>query len=218
MGQSPFPSGMTRSEDGVEDSVAEDPAVHPASRVRNDPHTSSLMRRADVGRSNNVPLRVMPEAGQSFGDNVEPSTSEELDVLNQDPSGPKLANESLELKPESGTLAFEPRPFARRRDVLTREPSAEDVDWGDAAGADLSDVAESGDVWPVLAKDPLAEGVLLTEPLDLHSGALQSQVPPADAGEQRSDAQSHRAWCLLWHRAQRVSRLDDALLQMSSSR
>lgn len=59
--------------------------------VGNDPDTVPLMRGADVGRCNAIPLRVIPALGQLCEDEIETSRPESDDVLHEQVSGSKLA-------------------------------------------------------------------------------------------------------------------------------
>jgi hypothetical protein len=45
------------------------------------------------------------------------------------------------------------------------------------------------DSGPVLPEDPLTERVLLAEPHSSHTGTLEAEIEPADAGEQGSNGQ-----------------------------
>jgi hypothetical protein len=76
-------------------------------------------------RLKTVPRSIVPRVGQSLDDGIESPNIDGRDVLQQEPSRSYVANESEEVKPESGSLAFESFPWACDTDVLAGESCAE---------------------------------------------------------------------------------------------
>jgi hypothetical protein len=74
---------------------------------------------------------------------------------------------------------------------LAGVPAADEVGSFNGAPIDLRDIAEVGDVGPVLVQDTAGVAVDLGLPDDPHSGPLESEVEPADAGEQGADGEGH---------------------------
>lgn len=63
-------------------------------------------------------------------DNVEAPPPKRSNVLDDHPSGVKLANQSDEVEPEAGPCAGESCTLAGEADVLAGEATAEEVDLG----------------------------------------------------------------------------------------
>jgi hypothetical protein len=77
------------------------------SQVGDDEHSFSTMRRANIGRANNCPLRVIPSSGQTSENGIDPPNKESSNVLHNDDVWSKLANTSVELKPEPRSGPFQ---------------------------------------------------------------------------------------------------------------
>lgn len=93
-----------------------------------DPESVSLVRGADVARSQHIPRRIIPERGQLTEHDAESANSEVWAILHERVSGSNFANDASELRPETAALAGDPGAFARARDVLAGEPARDDVD------------------------------------------------------------------------------------------
>lgn len=86
------------------------------------------MRRSHVGGAKIEPERIIPRFGKRPEYNIKPPNSESCDVLHDDDSRSKLANDSHELEPQTASLACEASALPGERQVLTGEPAFEDVD------------------------------------------------------------------------------------------
>jgi hypothetical protein len=67
--------------------------------MRDDPDSLPPMRSANVGRSQDSPLRIVPERGQFSENDVEASTSESWRVFHERESRSNLANDASHLPP-----------------------------------------------------------------------------------------------------------------------
>jgi hypothetical protein len=98
------------------------------SSIRDDEDPLPTVRRFNIGRSYNRPLRVIPSIGQASENGIDSPNNESSDVLdNHDPRA-KLANETIEFVPEPGSIPVQTNSLASVGDVLAREPADEDVD------------------------------------------------------------------------------------------
>jgi hypothetical protein len=90
-----------------------------------------------------------------------------------------------------------PKPFPFRPLAFSRSRRASHVSIGSPTFDALpSGVGHKGahvrvdrDSGPMLPEDPLAERVLLAKPHSSHTGTLEAEIEPADAGEERSNGQ-----------------------------
>jgi hypothetical protein len=141
------------------------------------------------------PLRVIPCFGQVSENSPDrasvpalPLSGEEgRDVLHDDVSGSKLANDPGELGPKTRAGAVDPGSPAGAAEVLAGEAAADEVNRVEVVDPDLSHVFVSGGVGEVLGEDGSAVGVLLDLPGDSHPGPLEAELEPADTGKEASD-------------------------------
>jgi len=131
---------------------------------------------------------ISPAANASSG-GAEGRTEKGWDVLDDDISRFKLANDPSEFGPKTRALSVDPGSLAGDGEVLAGEASADEVDGGEVVGAGVSDVPEPLGVGEVLGKDGAAVGVLLDLPGDAHPCSLEAEVEAADACEERADIQ-----------------------------
>lgn len=96
--------------------------------VRKNPDAVSLVRSSDIGSSEHTPRRIKPHAGKVSENDIEPARSEVRAVFDEDKLRRNLFDDSRELSPEPRLLPFEAGAITSARDVLTGEPSADDVD------------------------------------------------------------------------------------------
>lgn len=158
-------------------------------RVGDEPEAVPLVRGANGGSWDAIPLRVIPERGQVPENAVEPPRAESWDVLHDRISGAKLANDPSELRPKTRAGSVDPGSLAGEADVLAGEATADQVHRLEVVGADGADVVETLGIWKVLGEDGLAVGVELDLPGGLHPRPLEAEVEAADASEEGADIQ-----------------------------
>jgi hypothetical protein len=148
-----------------------------------DPHTVSSMRSADVVSSQHIPARIKPERGQVTEDDSEAARSEHWGVLHEHVGGSNLANDASEVAPEPTALALDAGAAPGARDVLAREPAADDVDVsapGRAGeGADVIPDGERVELSVSLTREQDAPAVGIN--LDSADGAPSKEEPSQDA-------------------------------------
>jgi hypothetical protein len=142
------------------------------------------MRGADGFSWNAIPPRIVPERGQVSEYASESSSNEVCNVLHDDVSRSKCANDPLILAPQARARSSETRTRSSSANVLTRESAADDIRLL-CSFVDVSNVAVSLGGWVVLSKHCSAEVVDLRLPDDLAIGRfLNAALKPADAAEQ----------------------------------
>jgi hypothetical protein len=105
-------------------------------------------------------------------------------VLSQYPSGSQLRHQPGKLSPETRALAqLDSELLPGDADVLTGEPSADEVDSLESA-AKLADIPKSNDIWPVSLEHSHAKRVRLALPPALPPRPIEPQIEPADSGEE----------------------------------
>ena len=92
-----------------------------------DPDPVSLVRRSNIGRSHNSPLRVIPERGKITKDSVESSRSEHWAVFHEDVTGSNFANHPRHVSPHPAALSVKAVASAGDADVLARKPARYNV-------------------------------------------------------------------------------------------
>jgi hypothetical protein len=165
-----------------------------ASGVGNNPESVASVRGTNGGRWYAVPLRVVPARGQVSENSAEPSAKQSCDILHDDKSGSKIANQSGDLAPKSRTLALDPNPRAGVTDVLAGEAAADDIDGnsslGQSGSVEGSHVVKAGDLRPVLGEHRPRKGFDLAEGDRLEAaGALQPKAEASNPAEQVEDAE-----------------------------
>jgi hypothetical protein len=86
------------------------------------------MRRANVGRSETAPFRIVPAFGQSTENGVESSShSDGCDVFQQDESRSYLANDPENVMPEAGPFAVDAGSLPCEGEILAREPRNDEI-------------------------------------------------------------------------------------------
>ena len=85
-------------------------------------------------------------------------------ILDDDESGSKLANDSRELSPQSRARSSQPSTLSSVREILARESTADEIDGLEVVGTNGPHVSKPGSVGPVLFKDFAAELILLNLP------------------------------------------------------
>jgi hypothetical protein len=133
--------------------------------VGNDPEALSGMWRANRGSRYAMPLRIVPEGGQVSENSVHPSTKQLCDVFHENVVGSNLANEARVFSPKTGSLPVKTARRASPREILAREPTADDIDGNSVSaksvGCKGSDILVPFDVRPVLREDAPAKWINL---------------------------------------------------------
>jgi len=156
-----------------------------------DPDAVAPVRRTNGRSWDNVPLRVIPERGQRPENFTHTSSKQRCDVLHDNVSGSKLANDPSELVPKTGPCAGEPGPFSGVADVLAGEAAADEIDFPVAFfRGERADIGVSPDIGPVLGEDFLGIRVNLHLPCTLHPGPLKAEIKTTDAAEEGAELHS----------------------------
>jgi hypothetical protein len=112
-----------------------------------------------------------------------------LDVFDRDDIRIHLADDSIELGPQTGPLAVESGLRPHRADVLAREPAGHDLDTSEPRAIERTDVVDLLDLGPMTTQHRAAVRIPLDEARWLGAEpAIQREVESADAGEQREHA------------------------------
>lgn len=149
-------------------------------------------------RGKHAPLRIEPERGQVTEQPPESDSisKESCDVLHEHVPRSYLANHVEEPRP-SPPLVSDPTAAARRGEWLAGETSGDHVNRGTTGppppGGGGANVVMAGHLRPMSGKNRAAERVDLDLPDHAHPRALQTQVEPADAGEQRQHVEATHA-------------------------
>jgi hypothetical protein len=151
--------------------------------------------RPELSSRHDRPLRGIPHFGQVSENSSDRrplptfafAGEEGRHVLHDDVGGSKLANDPGELGPKTRAGAIEPGSSPGTGEVLAGEATADEVDRREVLRSDPADVLESLRSWEVALEDRPAVGVLLDLPCDPHPAALEAEVEPADAREERPD-------------------------------
>jgi hypothetical protein len=135
-----------------------------------------------------MPLRIKPERGQVAENVSKPPKSECCDVFHNNVEGSNFANNSGVLTPKPGPLAGKPRSTSGHANVLTGEPTADDVHGNSicsqSLGGEASHVVIARNVGPALPQDGSAVGLDLAEGDGPHAGPFESETEAADAGKE----------------------------------
>jgi hypothetical protein len=143
--------------------------------VGHDKDAVTAVRGADGGSRYAVPLRVIPARGQVGDDISESGRKEPWDVLQQDDSWSKYANESPDIGPQPPLIILgESAPCVA--DWLAWESCGDDIGTLNVVGQ-VCGVVVDGDTGPMGGKDSLAVGLALAEPRGAEvAGAFKSKV------------------------------------------
>jgi hypothetical protein len=152
--------------------------------VGHNEHPSSHVWSAHGARRYNRPLRVIPDSGQVSENRSHPSIKQRCDVLHDDVSGSKFANEAREGRPQTGSFSPNSSASTSMADVLAWESTAYDIARDAAEGSDIS---MDRDCWPVPPEDGLAVLIVLDELDCSHAGSLESKTEGADTAEEVED-------------------------------
>jgi hypothetical protein len=93
-----------------------------------DPDSIPSVRSANGGRGETSPFRIEPESGKVPKDSIETPSAEGGGVLNERERRFSFADDACELAPQPRSCAVESSASTCERDILTGEPSGDDVD------------------------------------------------------------------------------------------
>jgi hypothetical protein len=141
------------------------------------------MRRTNVGSSNALPLRVIPDLGQVSENSLHSPSKQSCDVLHDDVAGSKLANDSRIFRPQSAAFAVDSRPLASVRNILAGESSADDVNGSEVIDSAFSDIAEPLGVREMAFEHSPAVIVDFDLPDGFDSRALEAKIKSSDSAE-----------------------------------
>jgi len=117
-------------------------------QVGENPNALAAMRRANVGRSQHSPFRIIPERGKVAEHAVESSSSESWRIFHADKSRSYLAHDASVLAPQSRTRAIEAGACAGDGYVLTGKASRNHVNtaspWSTVKGSHVIPDRERG--------------------------------------------------------------------------
>jgi len=90
-------------------------------------HPLSVVQQSVLATAKQSPSCIHPHAGKVCNDSVESSNSKHWRVFNECEAGSYFANDSPHFSPKAGTLAAQSSALSGAANVLTREPSAHNV-------------------------------------------------------------------------------------------
>src|SRR3990167_6741559 len=93
--------------------------------------------------------------------------------------------------PQTGPFSCKPFAFAGERDILTRESTANEVDWFEVMDSAVPDISVSGDMGPVFFEDSRSIIIYLHLPSAVKSHSFQAKIHAPNAGEKA--AKGHAA-------------------------
>jgi hypothetical protein len=95
--------------------------------VAHDPYSVPLVRSANGASGYAMPLRIKPERREAAEDFVQSSSAKGCNIFNDDVLRLRFFDKSVELIPETGSLAGKTCTESGNADVLTGESSAYNV-------------------------------------------------------------------------------------------
>jgi hypothetical protein len=169
--------------------------------VGNNPDAISTVGGTKDGSRYAFPDCIVPERGQVSENVSKPVTKQLCAVFHDDVSRSNFANQSRVFAPETRSSALDAFPLARRTDVLTWEPAADDINGKSISskivGAESSDVFINRNLRPVFRENETAEWFDLAERHGFKpAGPFQAQRETANPAKQVENLQ-HRARTLL---------------------
>jgi hypothetical protein len=158
-------------------------------------HTAASLGHSEVLRVKHPPRQTVPEFGQCGDNDAEISpigrTEESWDIFDKYPTRGKSACDSGELKEQGAPLSSQSLTASSHGEVLTWEPTAKKVNWGELIGVDRGDVVISRHSRPVPFEYLITELIIFHLPADLPPGALEAEVESANTGKQRTNGSHH---------------------------
>lgn len=158
------------------------------------PEAIPPVRRVKGVKRDTMPLRIIPERAELAEHGFQSTRAKDRTVLKDDSPWPKIGDEADNLTPKPTLRPLRSSHSAGEADVLAGEAPADDVNGNSicaqSVGGKVSNVMVAGNLRPVAGKDRAGVRFNLAERDRLESTrALKAQVEPADAREERKDAQ-----------------------------
>jgi hypothetical protein len=158
---------------------------------------SPIVRGAKVSGANPQGDRTIPEAPEVSSHSVNPPRRAALDVFDDDGARPQFGDDASEISPQTRLFAIEASSRSarvRRRDVLTREPAADDIHGSKSCPSTRRDIFVPHCIRPVLREHGATERVDLHLPAHrAETGPFEAKLETADSREERADAEHHRS-------------------------
>ena len=166
------------------------PVLSPSSArgVGHDPDAIPLVRSADGGSENKMPLRIIPDRRKAPEDATQSATAKGWDVFDDDPARRDFLNDAEVFEPEAGSIAAEAGATSGDADILAGEAAADEV--GNNSVCCQSGCGEGANVMvaghsrPMLRQHAAAKRFDFAERNGLHAGALEAEAESANTGEQ----------------------------------
>lgn len=162
--------------------------------VGHDPDAVASVACANVGSWYAVPFRIIPDRGQVSENSAQPSTKQCCDVLHDKELWSKFASKPDDLDPEAASRSIQASAKSCERQILAREPSADDID-GNSIGSkslcgEFSNVMIARHLWPVFRQHAAGKFFNFAKGDRLKpAGAFQPKTETADPAEQVEDTQ-----------------------------
>lgn len=138
-----------------------------------------------------MPFRIVAERSDFPEHLIQSSRAKGCDVFDEDVLRLEYVNGFDVLGPEAASCATESGPFPCEADVLTGEPSTEEVNGLDGCPIHGSDVAVSSNGRPMLGKDSLTVWINFDLPSDGHSGSFKAKIKSSYTRKETSNSQWH---------------------------
>jgi hypothetical protein len=152
------------------------PVASCACGVGHNPDSLSAVRRANIGSSYALPFRVIPERGQVSENSPHSSPKQSCDVLHDNESGSKLANDSRILSPKSAALTIYSHSLASVRDILAWESAGDNIGRLNIVNSDVSYITVTYGRREVLGQHSVTVIVTFDLPDCSDSRSLESKV------------------------------------------
>jgi hypothetical protein len=137
-------------------------------------HPVPDMRGTNGGSRYAMPFRIKPDLGQRPEYPVQSPSKQRCHVFQHNDSRSKFANQANGLEKQSRAFAVKSCPESGVGNILTGEPSTNNVDCFEVVTSALSDVAFSVDVRPMLFKDFRCVVIDFYLPFASHAGTFKA--------------------------------------------
>ena len=131
-----------------------------------------------------MPFRIIPERSERPEHLIQSARTKGADIFDEDVARLEDFDRFGVLEPESAALASESGAFSGEADVLARESSAQEVNRLNRVPIDFTDIAITGDGWPVFGEDSLTVGVNFNLPRDFKTGSGKAKIKSSYSGEE----------------------------------
>ena len=143
-----------------------------------------------------MPLCIIPDRSEAPKQDVQSSSAKGDDVFAEDIGRLEFVDKSKLLEPQAGSLAADTdRSAVGVADVLTREPSGDDVgSLGKVGSFQIADVGEMLRGGPVAFQHRLRVRVVVAQGDRRHPGALHPERRTADSREKVQAGETRHRW------------------------